>query len=225
MDERAQPSIQNRVLPGMKPTQLRLLALVAVLLPTLALAAKDGKTKKKPAAAHGGESAEVLKPFDKNDNHQIDPDELVAMQKSFAALRKLDKNSNGEIEKLEVEIPKAPAAGDRKGRALAGLQKVDKNGNHKIDADEVEELQKVLAGGRIMTRLDQNGNGKLEPGEVERLNQRIAQGAGSRTKRPSTPSPSVKKAPDKPAEAAPPTETVKPATPVEKPKTSGDFGS
>lgn len=209
----------------MKPTPLRLLTLVAVLLPCLALAAKDAKTKKKPAAAHGSESAEVLKPFDKNDNHQIDPDELAAMQKSFTALRKLDKNSNGEIEKVEVEIPKPPAAGDRKGRALAGLQKVDKNGNHKIDADEVAELQKTLAGGKIMTRLDQNGNGKLEPGEVERLNQRIGQRAGGKNKSSTTPPPSVRKATDKPAETAPPAETVKPAAPIEKPKTPGNFGS
>ena len=223
--ESAQPSMQNRVLPLMKSSHLRLLVLTVGLLPALALAAKDGKTKKKPAAAHGGESAEVLKPFDKNDNHQIDPDELAAMQKSFAALRKLDKNSNGEIEKVEVEIPKAPAADNRKGRALAGLQKVDKNGNHKIDADEIEALQKVLAGGRIMTRLDQNGNGKLEPGEVERLNQRIAQGAGGKTKRPSSPPPSVHKTPEKPTESAPPAETVKPAAPAEKPKTPVNFGS
>ncbi|MFN0080019.1 MAG: EF-hand domain-containing protein [Prosthecobacter sp.] len=218
----------------MKPTPLRLFAIAAVMLPALAFAAQAGKTKKRPAAAQqGGDAAEVLKPFDKNENHQIDADELVALQKSFAALKKLDKNSNGEIEQAEVEIPKSSAAAGRGERAFLGLSKADKNGNRKIDADEVEELQKVLAGGKIMTRLDQNGNGKLEPSEVEVLNRRIGQHrGGGKPKSAATPPPTVRKAPEKPAEAPPAAELPKteekkdkPAEPAPAAKPPGNFGN
>ena len=204
-------------------------AFIVITLPGLTLAAKGGKAQAKHPQQPSGDLADALKPFDKNGNHQIDADELAAVQKVFTALGKLDKNANGEIEQREVAAASAPARpgapGGRLVKAAEGLKKVDKNGNHKIDADEIEALQKVLAGGRIMTRLDQNGNGKLEPGEVERLNQRIAQGAGGKTKRPSSPPPSVHKTPEKPTESAPPAETVKPAAPAEKPKTPVNFGS
>jgi hypothetical protein len=106
---------------------------------------------------------------------------------------------------------------------LAGLKQVDKNGNHKIDSDEVEGLQKMLAGGKIMSRLDHNSNGKLEPDEVERLNQRIGQhGAG---RKPGA-TPPARKAPGKPAET-PKTEEKqdKPAAPAPEPKPPGNFGN
>lgn len=220
----------------MKPTSpLRILALTAILLPALAFAAKDAKAKKRPAAAaHGGETAEVLKTFDKNGNQQIDADELPALQKAFMTLKNLDKNANGEIELAEVEKPKTPAGDDRKGRMMAGLKQVDKNGNHKIDADEVEALQKMIAGGKIMSRLDHNNNGKIDPDEVERLNQHL--GHGMERGKPgtaATPSPSVRKAPEKkPDEATPPAEKPKteekkddkPAAPAPDAKPPGNFG-
>jgi Ca2+-binding EF-hand superfamily protein len=153
------------------------LILVAALLPALAFAAKDGKTRKRPSADAAPSVPEVVKTYDKNGNHQIDPDELAALQKSFAELKKLDKNANGEIEAAEVAPPKVAAADtDRRARAMEGLKKVDKNGNGKIDADEIEGLQKALAGGRILERLDENKDGKLQSNEVERLNQHLAQG-------------------------------------------------
>ncbi len=209
---------------SMKPLSMTPLILAA-LLPTLSFAASDGKTKKRPTARPDSDTGEVLKPFDKNENHQIDPDELVAMQKAFSALKKLDKNTNGEIEQAEVESPKSRGTTDRHSRAMEGLKKVDKNGNHKIDADEVEALQKMLAGGHIMSRLDQNGNGKLEPSEVERLNQRISQGTGGRSGKSSAP-PSVRKAPEKPAEAPKPEEKKEsPSTPAPEVKPPGNFGN
>lgn len=140
--------------------------LVAALLPAVVFAAKDSKRPQKSAARPDGTTAEVLKTFDKNENRQIDADELPALQKAFSTLKNLDKNSNGEIDQTEADSLKAPAADARKGRAFAGLRDADKNGNHKIDADEIEALQKLLAGNPVMSRLDQNGNGKLEAAEV-----------------------------------------------------------
>lgn len=197
--------------------------LVAALLPVVVFAAKDSKRPKKPAASHDGAAGEVLKTFDKNENRQIDADELPALQKAFSTLKNLDKNSNGEIELAEVESSKNRPTDDRKSRMLAGLKQVDKNGNHKIDPDEVEGLQKMLAGGKIMSRLDHNSNGKLEPDEVERLNQRIGQhGAG---RKPGT-TPPVRNAPEKPAET-PKTEEKhdKPATPAPEANPPGNFGN
>lgn len=215
----------------MKTTPFHLLALVTVLLPVAAFAAKDGKRPKKAAAPHDG-PAEVLKDFDKNGDHRIDADELPALQRAFSALKNLDKNNNGEIELAEVEKPQPPATDDRRARMLAGFKQVDKNGNHKIDADEVEGLQKTIAGGRIMTRLDQNGNGKLEPGKVEMLNSRLAQGFRGRPGA-SSPSPSFRKPPEKKPEEPAPTEPPKPeakkeekpAVAAPEPKPPGNFGS
>ncbi len=208
----------------MKP-KLFIPLIVASLLPSLSFAANEGKAKKRPAGRPDGDAGEVLKPFDKNENHQIDPDELVAMQKAFSALKKLDKNTNGEIEQAEVESPKSRGTTDRHSRAMEGLKKADKNGNQKIDADEIEALQKMLAGGHIMSRLDQNGNGKLEPSEVERLNQRISQGMGRKSGKSSAPS-SVRKAPEKPAETPKPEEKKdSPSAPVPDAKPPGNFGN
>lgn len=214
----------------MKPTHLPLFIAVAMMLPALAFAAKDAKGKKKPAAApHDGVTAEVLKTFDKNENHQIDADELPAMQKAFMTLKNLDKDSNGEIELAELESLKAPAADGRKGRMLAGLKQVDKNGNHKIDADEVEALQKMIAGGKIMSRLDHNGNGKLDPDEVERLNKHLEHGLGGKG---AAAAPSVRKAPEKPVETPPAADSPKkeeskdkPAEPAPDAKPPGNFGN
>jgi|GEM_PF-2833845 len=179
----------------MKTTFLRLFTFS--LLPAVAMAAPDAKGKKRPATGpHDGPMAEVFKTFDKNGDHKIDADELPALQKAFSTLKSLDKNNNGEIELAEVEKPKAPAGGDRKSRMIQHFKEIDKNANHKIDADEVEALQKMLAGGKIMSRLDQNGNGKLESGEVDRLNERLAQGLGGRDRRSATPAPSVRKVPE-----------------------------
>lgn len=213
---------------GMKPTPFRTIILVAALLPAVVFAAKDSKRPKKPAASQDGATAEVLKTFDKNENHQIDADELPALQKAFMTLKNLDKNSNGEIELAELESLKAPAAEDRKGRMLAGLKQVDKNGNHKIDADEVEALQKMIAGGKIMSRLDHNSNGKLDADEVERLNQRLGQHeVGGKIKSVPTPSPTVRKAPETQPAETPKTEEKKdkPAEPAPAAKPPGNFGN
>jgi hypothetical protein len=205
---------------------------VAVLLPAVAFAAKGEKRPRRSAAARDGASAEVLKLFDKNENHQIDADELPALQKAFATLKNLDKNNNGDIELAEVDKPKPSATGDRRSRMLAGFKQVDKNGNHKIDADEVEGLQKLIAGGRIMSRLDQNGNAKLEPNEVEMLNSRIGQGI--RGKRPgASAAPSVRRPPEQKSAEPPSTQSSKagekkeekPSTPVPEPKPPGNFGN
>lgn len=205
-------------------------ALVAALLPAVAFAAKDDKRPQKSAAHSDGAAAEVLKTFDKNENNQIDADELPALQKAFATLKNLDKNNNSEIELAEAESLKPQAPDDRRGRLLAGLKQVDKNGNHKIDANEVEGLQKMIAGGRMMTRLDRNGNGKLEPEELERLNQHLEQGVGR--KRGATSTPSVRKAPEKPAETPPAAGSPKaeekkdtPAEPAPAAKPPGNFGT
>ncbi len=217
----------------MKPTHLPLFIAVAMMLPALAFAAKDAKGKKKPAAApHDGVTAEVLKTFDKNENHQIDADELPALQKAFSTLKNLDKNSNGEIELAEAESLKPHAAEDRKGRMLAGLKQVDKNGNRKIDADEVEAMQKMIAGGKIMSRLDHNSNGKLDADEVERLNKHLEHGFRGKGGASAAPSPSVRKVPEKPAETPPavqPPKTEenkdKPAEPAPEAKPPGNFGN
>ena len=214
----------------MKPTLLRTFTLVAALLPAVAFAARHGKRPQKSAARPDGAAAEVLKIFDKNENHQIDADELPALQKAFITLKNLDKNNNSEIELAEVESLKPQASDDRRGRMFAGLKRVDKNGNHKIDADEVEGLKKMIAGGRMMTRLDRNGNGKLEPEELERLNQHLGQGLGRQ--RGATSTPSVRKAPEKPAETPPAAESPKaeekkdtPAEPAPEAKPPGNFGN
>lgn len=194
-----------------------LLLVAAVLLPAVSFAAKNAKRPKSAPAHHDGVMAEVMKTFDKNENHQIDADELPALQKAFSTLKNLDKNGNGEIELTEVESLKPHAAGDdRKGRMLAGLKQVDKNGNHKIDPDEVEALQKMITGGKIMSRLDHNGNGKLDPDEVEHLNKHLEGRAGASA----APAPSVRKAPETPK---PEEKKEKPADPAAKPP--GNFGA
>jgi len=208
----------------MKPSLL--LTFVAICMPAIALAAKAGKRPQRPAARQDGAAAEVLKTFDKNEDRQIDADELPALQKAFSVLKKLDKNSDGEIDLAEVESMKPPAANDRRSRMLAGIKQVDKNGNHKIDADEIAALQKMIAGGKVMSRLDQNGNGKLEPDEVERLNQHIERGMAGL---PAAGTSSFRKPPEKPAEAAPKPETpkpveTKPEAPAPEPKPPGNFG-
>jgi hypothetical protein len=187
--------------------------LALALLPGLALAAKDEKSQKKRDKDTARASGPGLSAYDKNGNKQIDADELAAMQKTFAELRQLDKNSNGEIEQAEVAPPKA-ASTDRKDRAMAGLKKVDKNANGKIDTDEVEGLQKALGGSRIMDRLDQNSNGKLEANELERLNKRFVEG-GSDRKRKNDSLGSKPTPPAAPAEKADPpqTEATKPQGP------------
>ncbi len=211
-------------------TSSPLLALAVVLLPVAVWAAKDGKrppNSNSAAASHGGATGEVLKNFDKNANHQIDADELPAVQQAYTTLKNLDKNTNGEIELAEVETPKGRGTGDRKGRMLAGLKEVDKNGNHKIDADEVEALQKKLAGGRIMTRLDRNSNGKIDADELAQLNQRMASG-GRRGPASSSSTPTLRKPPEKPAApaetATPPAATPKPEAPPFESKAPDNFG-
>src|SRR3954465_7330613 len=143
-------AMATAVFRRMKPYHCFLILSAAALVPLAAFAANDGKGKKRPSAPPPAPSLpEALVPFDKNGNHQIDPEELAAVQQTFAEMRKLDKNGNGEIETSELApAPSKPAAGagDRAGRAMAGFKKVDKNGNGKIDGDEVEALQKMLAG-------------------------------------------------------------------------------
>lgn len=187
----------------------------------------DRKRPQRPTARGDSAGGEVLKTFDKNNNQQIDADELPAVQKAFSVLKNLDKNQNGEIELAEVERPKAPATSDRRERALAGLKQVDKNGNHTIDEGEIEALQKLLTGGPMMSRLDQNSNGKLEPAEVARLNERLAQGftrgAGS-----AAPSSSTFRSPPeapKPAPEAPKPAEKKAEEPFPAKKLPGDFGN
>ncbi|OYW72137.1 MAG: hypothetical protein B7Z37_25765 [Verrucomicrobia bacterium 12-59-8] len=216
----------------MKTTPLPLLAIAAILLPALAWAAKDGKRPPNPNSAgapRGGAMDEVLKSFDKNANHQIDADELPAVQRAYTTLKNLDKNTNGEIELAEVETPKGRGTGERRGRMLAGFKEVDKNGNRKIDADEVEALHKKLAGGRIMTRLDRNSNGKIDPDELTRLNQRLASG-GRRGPASSSNLRKPPKKPTAPAEATPPPaatpkpEEKKPEAPAFESKAPDNFG-
>ena len=215
----------------MKPSQLPLCVILAVALPVMAFGA-DRKRPQRPAARGDSAGGEVLKTFDKNNNQQIDADELPAMQKAFSVLKNLDKNQNGEIELAEVERPKAPATGDRRQRALAGLKQVDKNGNHTIDEGEIEALQKLLTGGPMMSRLDQNSNGKLEPAEVARLNERLAQGftrgAGSAAPSSSTfrrPPETPKAAPEAPKPEEKKAEDKKPEESFPAKKAPGDFGS
>ena len=212
----------------MKTTSFSLLA-IAALFPAVAWSAKDGRRPPNSnSAAHGSATGEVMKSFDKNGNHQIDADELPAVQQAYITLKNLDKNANGEIELAEVESPRSRGAGDRKGRLMAGFKEVDKNGNRKIDADEVEVLEKKLAGGKIMTRLDRNSNGKIDPDELAQLNQRLAQG-GRRRPAPSSNTPTLRKPPEKPAEAAPAPEAPKAEekkadAPAFETKLPGNFG-
>jgi hypothetical protein len=66
-----------------------------------------------------------------------------------------------------------------------------------------EDLQKMIAGGRIMSRLDQNGNRKFDSNKFEMLNSRLAQGIQRRRPRESA-SPSFRRPPEKkPAESSP----------------------
>ncbi len=189
------------------------LSLAALSLPCLALSANDGKPRTRRAPVESG-AFEGLRPFDKNGNRQIDPDELVSVQQTFSALRKLDKNSNGDIDLTEVAPPR-PAASTAAGRSRAGeaLKKVDKNGNGRIDPDETEGLQQLLAKApaELMKRLDQDGDGKLEESEISRLNERLSRGGGARPGGAPGSSPSFRKPPAAPSEAAKPAETVKPA--------------
>jgi Ca2+-binding EF-hand superfamily protein len=199
-----------------------LAVIIVVTLPAWAIAAKDGKGRPghpQPAS----ELSEVLKPFDKNGNRQIDGDELAAVQKAFSALGKLDKNANGEIEQAEVAAAATPAGrtrpDGRRARAGAGLQKVDTNGNRRIDPDEIAPLEKMLASGRgeMLKKLDQNSNGKLEESEIARLNERLEKGGAAR--RPGAKgatTPGFRRPPQKPADATKPAETIKPAEKTEK---------
>lgn len=205
-------------------------AFIVITLPGLTLAAKGGKAQAKHPQQPSGDLADALKPFDKNGNHQIDADELAAVQKVFTALGKLDKNANGEIEQREVAAASAPARpgapGGRLVKAAEGLKKVDKNGNRRIDPDEIPQLEKMLAAGagEVMKRLDQNGNGKLEESEVARLNERLEKGladgrrgaAGGSSTTPGFRRP-PEKTQEKPAESKAPAETIKPAEKSEKP--------
>lgn len=198
----------------MKTTSLRLFV-VAALLPAVVFAAKDAKRpgKKSAAAAQAGPAAETMKAFDKNGNHQIDADELPAVQQAYALLKRLDKNNNGEIESSEAQEANAHASGgDRKARLMSGFARVDKNGNRRIDADEIEALQKHLAGSKVLSRIDRNSNGKLDPDELEKLNKHLEQGRAHRKGASSTPGsgePSVRRPPESPAPATPPAEAPK----------------
>ena len=200
-----------------------LFSIAAVALSSLAFAAGDGKPRQnRPQAA--GDLAEVLKPYDKNGNRQIDGDELAAVQNAFASLGKLDKNANGEIEQGEIQSAKSVAGRSRpeglRTKAAAGFQKVDKNGNHRIDPDEVSVLEKMLGDGpgAMLKRLDQNGNGKLEETEIARLNERMEKGGGALRSGTGASTPSFHKPPEKPAEATKPAETIKPAEKAVKPE-------
>lgn len=202
----------------MKVTLFRLLVLTA-LLSGITQAAKDPNPKptKRSVQPVAEGQVEVLKPYDKNDNGQIDSDELVAVQAAFAALRKLDKNANGEIELSEAATPKPGAERARVAKARDSFRKVDINGNRKIDTEEIEGLQRSLAGGRLMTRLDANKNGKLETSEVEVFNQRLGRMAGGKTKG-QTPAPTFRKPPAPPTEQAAPPISEPPTTPTTPPK-------
>lgn len=211
----------------MKSFRVPLSVLLVTALPVLAFGA-DAKRPQRPTQRPEGDTGEVLKAFDKNGNQQIDADELPAVQKAFTVLKKLDKNDNGEIELVEVERPKAPAADSRRERMIAGFKEVDKNGNRKIDADEIEALQKRLQGGKILSRLDQNGNGKLEPSEVARLNERLSQDLPGRSgKAPASPASSFRKPPEapKPVPEAPKAEEKKLEDAFPAKKAPGNFGS
>lgn len=200
-----------------------LLLLVAALLPATTFAAKDGKRPQKSAAGHDGPIGGLFETFDKNGNHRIDADELPALQKAFATLKKLDRNANGEIELPEVERPQPTATGDRRSRMLEHFKKLDRNANHQIDTDEVAGLQKMASGGKIMSRLDRNSNGKLDPDEVAQLNKRLEQSLAGKGP-PSAPP--VLKAPEKAAESPKPEKKKdeKPAPPAPDGKPPGNFG-
>lgn len=190
-------------------------AFLASLLTTSTLAAPDDKggKERRGAGAPGEKTAEALKPFDKNANQQIDPEELATLQQTFDVLKKLDANNNGEIEQAELDAIKSSPGEGRRGRIFAGLKQADRNGNRKIDADEVEALQKAAAGTKMLERLDRNNNGKLDPDEVDRLNERLAKGV-ARTRSDNKPAadppgtPEAAKAPATPA--IPEAETAKP---------------
>lgn len=230
----------------------RHLALALVLsLPSLefaADAAKPGRPGKRPAAA-AGDLPEALRSFDKNGNHQIDPDELPAVQKAFTSLRSIDKNGNGELDQTEIAAATAPSSTPTRrpgagrpddGRAAEAMKRIDKNGNKRIDPDEIPDLERMLtkARGDFMKKLDANGNGKLEESEVARLNERLAQGGAMRRPGGGSASESTgssfRRPPEakKPEENKTPAETIKPAAKPEKsdelPKGSDkkiDFGS
>ena len=204
-------------------------ALIAITLPGLTMAAKGGKAQSKHPQQPSSDLAYVLKPFDKNGNHQIDADELAEVQKAFSALGKLDKNANGQIEQGDVaaasSAAKAGAPGARLARAAEGMKKLDKNSNHRIDPDEIPQLEKMLVagGGEMMKRLDQDGNGKLEESEVARLNERLEKGVAGRRGAVggASTTPGFRRPPEKttekPAENKTPAETIKPAEKSEKP--------
>lgn len=206
------------------------LTIAVIALPSSTFAAEDGKPARNRQRPEPGALAETLKPFDKNGNHRIDADERAAVQSAFAALGKLDKNANGEIEQSEIEAAQASAGRSRperaRSRVAAGFQKVDKNGNRRIDPDEVSVLEKMLsnAPGEMLKRLDQNNNGKLEESEVARLNERMEKGAPSRRSSTRASTPSFRRPPEKPAETTNPAETIKPAEKTEKPEGEAKAG-
>lgn len=201
-----------------------LILLVAALLPAITFAAKEEKRAQKSPGRHQGPMGGLFETFDKNGDHRIDADELPALQKAFATLKKLDRNANGEIELGEVEWPQSAVTGDRRSRMMEHFKKIDRNGNRQIDPDEVAGLQKAASGGKIMSRLDRNSNGKLDPDEVAQLNKRLEQGLGSGS--PSS-APSVRKAPSKPTESPKPEKKKeeKPASPAPDAKPPGNFGA
>jgi Ca2+-binding EF-hand superfamily protein len=160
----------------LKSARPLLFAVTVLLVPAMSFAAKGDKKRNKSAHRHGNEQARALGMYDRNHNQEIDAEELSRMQGAFAALKGLDKNTDGTIDATEVESVKLPA-GHRGGDRNSVMRKADANGNHKIDADEVEGLQKALAGNRMMKRIDTNGDGKINEDELQGMNKRMGHGS------------------------------------------------
>ena len=152
----------------------------------------------------GGDPGEMMRRFnpmfaalDADEDGEISEKEI---ENATAALKKLDKNSDGKLtaEELRPEFPgrgergprdgegprgdrgprdgDRPGGGDAVGMFVDRMKQLDKNGDGSITKDELPEGR----GERMLTAGDTNSDGKLDSTEIKAMAERAAQNRGDR---------------------------------------------
>lgn len=122
----------------------------------------------------------VLAAIDSNGDHEITTDE---MKKAFTALKKLDSNKNGKLDREEIHPemaggpgrPRGPRDGGPGGEAdgrqsvVERIQGFDKNNDGKLTKDEVPARMQ-----RIVARYDKNKDAVLDQQELAAMSEQLA---------------------------------------------------
>ena len=111
-----------------------------------------------PGGHHGPPPLPIVMVLDANHDGVIDADEIA---NASAALKRLDKNGDGQLTALEFLPPLPPDAPEDAPRPPLPLiiKVLDGNGDGVIDASEIANASAALK------KLDKNGDGRLTPDE------------------------------------------------------------